>query len=36
MFEYPMALAPTVVVPIFVSLNGFIVSYAMSRRSTPS
>ena len=33
MFEYPMALAPTVVVPIFVSLNGFIVSYVVSRKS---
>ena len=31
MFEYPMAVAPTVVVPIFVSLNGFIISYVVSR-----
>ena len=34
MFEYPMALAPTVVVPIFVAINGFIVNYAISRGST--
>lgn len=33
MFEYPMALAPTVVVPIFITINGFIISYVMSRKS---
>ena len=32
MFEYPMALAPTVVVPIFITLNGFIINYVMSRK----
>ena len=36
MFEYPMALAPTVVVPIFISLNGFIINYVMSRKSALS
>ncbi len=36
MFEYPMALAPTVVVPIFISLNGFIINYVMSRKSAIS
>ena len=33
MFEYPMALAPTVVVPIFITLNGSIINYVMSRKS---
>ena len=33
MFEYPMALAPTVVVPIFITLNAFIINYVMSRKS---
>ncbi len=33
MFEYPMAVAPTVVVPIFVAINGFIITYVMSRKS---
>ena len=36
MFEYPMALAPTVVVPIFITLNAFIISYVMSRKSVLS
>jgi hypothetical protein len=31
MFEYPMALAPTVVVPIFVAINGFIISFLLTR-----
>ena len=30
MFEYPMALAPTVVVPIFVAINGFIISFLLT------
>ncbi len=30
-FEYPMALAPTVVVPIFIVVNGFIINYLLSR-----
>ena len=34
MFEYPMALAPTVVVPIFATLNGLLITYVMSRKST--
>lgn len=33
MFEYPMVLAPTVVVPIFITLNGFIIYHVMSRKS---
>jgi len=32
MFEYPMAIAPTVVVPIFVVINGFVINYLLSRR----
>ena len=32
MFEYPMALAPTVVVPIFITVNAFVISYVMSRK----
>ncbi len=32
MFEYPMALAPTVVVPIFITVNAFMINYVMSRK----
>jgi len=31
MFEYPMVLAPTVVVPIFVVINGFIINYVLTK-----
>ena len=30
MFQYPMALAPTAVVPIFVVINSFIVNYVLT------
>jgi hypothetical protein len=30
MFEYPMALAPTVVVPIFVAINAFIINFLLT------
>ena len=33
MFEYPMTLAPTLVVPIFITLNAFIINYVVSRKS---
>ncbi len=32
MFQFPMALAPTVVVPIFITINGFIIYYLMGRK----
>ncbi len=32
MYEYPMALAPTVVVPIFIVINGFIINYVLSHK----
>lgn len=30
MFEYPMALAPTVVVPIFITINAFVISFLLT------
>ncbi len=33
LFEYPMAVAPTVVVPIFVVVNGFLINFVLSRKS---
>jgi hypothetical protein len=32
MFQFPMALAPTVVVPIFIAINAFIINYVMGRK----
>jgi hypothetical protein len=34
MFQYPMALAPTAVVPIFVAINAFIVNYVLTHNKT--
>ncbi len=34
MFQYPMALAPTAVVPIFVVINSFIVNYVLTHKLT--
>ena len=34
LYEYPMALAPTSVVPIFIVLNGFVIDYVL--RQTPA
>lgn len=31
LYEYPMALAPTLVVPVFITINGFVVVYALRR-----
>jgi hypothetical protein len=30
MFEYPMAIAPTVVVPIFIAINAFVIIYLLT------
>ena len=32
LYEYPMALAPTTVVPIFIVTNGFIVVYVLNQK----
>ncbi len=32
MFQFPMALAPTLVVPIFITINGFIINHLMGRK----
>lgn len=31
LYEYPMALAPTLIVPVFITINGFVIEYALRR-----
>ena len=32
LYEYPMALAPTTAVPIFIVINGVIINYLLSQK----